>query len=168
MARILIEVANRNVLIEPNAHLPHRNNAKVWAWMGKPGEVLWDAPMVEREEDIPKMSPAAGQPAGTQNPASSDPTSEPASTPSPMPASPPKVVPAGFPAQMLPKYPTTSAKRAAARRRRKERENAASANASAPTTPEDPHDDDLTAAIQTLSFHDDAVAPELAATTSVS
>lgn len=32
------------MLIEPNARLPGPKKARRWDWMGKPGEVIWDAP----------------------------------------------------------------------------------------------------------------------------
>lgn len=44
IARIVIALAERNVLIEPNGRLPIACNAKRWDWMGQPGEVLWDLP----------------------------------------------------------------------------------------------------------------------------
>jgi hypothetical protein len=42
IARIVIELARRNVLLEPNAQLPPPAGAKRFSWMGeKPGEVIW-------------------------------------------------------------------------------------------------------------------------------
>jgi hypothetical protein len=47
IARVLIELTERDVFIESNAFLPPARNAKRWPWMGKPGEILWDRPMIE-------------------------------------------------------------------------------------------------------------------------
>jgi hypothetical protein len=42
VGRILIALAEKDVLLEPNARLPHGNNSKKWVWMGEPGEVRWE------------------------------------------------------------------------------------------------------------------------------
>lgn len=44
ISRILRAIADRGVLIESNAMLPPASNSKRWAWMGQPGEVLWNTP----------------------------------------------------------------------------------------------------------------------------
>lgn len=43
IARIVIELARRGVLLEPNARLPPPAGAKRFTWMGeKPGDVIWE------------------------------------------------------------------------------------------------------------------------------
>lgn len=42
VARILIALAEKNVLVEPNGRLHHHKNARKWPWMGEPGVVVWE------------------------------------------------------------------------------------------------------------------------------
>ncbi|WOO83957.1 3'-5' exonuclease eri1 [Vanrija pseudolonga] len=44
IARILAELAARHVVLDANARLPPAKGYRRWPWMGKPGEVIWDAP----------------------------------------------------------------------------------------------------------------------------
>lgn len=58
VARILTALADRDVLIEPNARLPPARNAKTWPWMGAPGEVKFEEWMSRQVLD--KVPAAAG------------------------------------------------------------------------------------------------------------
>jgi len=54
ISRVLMALADRGVLIEPNARLPQPKNAKQYPWMDKPGVVKWEDWM-----SVPRR-PAAG------------------------------------------------------------------------------------------------------------
>lgn len=53
---MLIALAERQVLIEPNGKLPPPRNTKRWPWMGKPGEVVWDG--TEGEGEVKEIAVA--------------------------------------------------------------------------------------------------------------
>ncbi|RSH93373.1 hypothetical protein EHS25_007729 [Saitozyma podzolica] len=42
VARILIALAEKDVLIEPNGRLHHHKNARKWPWMAERGVVVWE------------------------------------------------------------------------------------------------------------------------------